>query len=82
MKTVTMFAGQHCVPCKIMKPVIEEACAEAGVLLEVEYINASSPAVERYGIRAVPTFFVVSDGNVVKFSGVKTKEEVLEFING
>ncbi len=74
----------QCLPCKMMKPVLEELKQRYAGVIEIEYINiAENPEVmEKLGlpVRAVPfQIFYDASGKVVKrHYGYMSKAEILQ----
>jgi thioredoxin 1 len=74
------FWGEGCPPCKQMHPIVEELAQT----YDVERLNVeeASTMVTEYGIRAVPTFLFLKDGEEVdRVVGAVSKnklEEILE----
>jgi len=66
-KVIVDFYTDICVPCKIMKPVLEKVFADPkfkGVTLV--FFDASNPdEVAPFGVRAVPTIIVFNSGSEV-----------------
>jgi len=79
--------AEWCGPCRMVAPVLEEIATEYAGKIEVVKLNIDeNPAVsQRYGIMAIPTMSVFSNGEVVKqIVGAKPKSallrELAEFI--
>ena len=79
--------AEWCGPCRMVAPVLEEIATEYAGKIDVVKLNIDqNPAVaQRYGIMAIPTMNVFSDGQVVKqIVGAKPKSallrELAEFI--
>ena len=81
MKSILRFTASWCQPCKVMAKTLEEV--NTGVIVEVVDIDVHSDLAVEYGIRSVPTL-VMKDGNqeVKRMTGVKSKKELTEWING
>ena len=83
-KTVLIdFSTQWCVPCKKMRPVIEEIQRENSKV-KVLFIDADAnkELVKRYQIQGVPVFIVFKNGaEVFRNVGVITKNDLLKEIH-
>ena len=83
-KTVLIdFSTQWCVPCKKMRPVIEEIQRENSKV-KVLFIDADAnkELVKRYKIKGVPVFIVFKNGaEVFRNVGVITKNDLLKEIH-
>jgi thioredoxin 1 len=84
MKTVFYFTADWCNPCKKVKPVVEELNREnLGTMFYIIDADIEAELVKRFEIRSVPTFILMEDGiEINRITGAKTREELLEFING
>jgi thioredoxin 1 len=72
--------AEWCGPCRMVAPVLEEIATEYADKIDVVKLNIDeNPAVpRRYGIMAIPTMNVFSDGQVVKqIVGAKPKSALL-----
>jgi thioredoxin 1 len=72
--------AEWCGPCRMVAPVLEEIATEHADKIDVVKLNIDeNPAVaQRYGIMAIPTMNVFSDGQVVKqIVGAKPKSAIL-----
>ena len=84
---IVHYWAEWCGPCRMEVPVLEEIAAEHADKIDVVKLNIDeNPAVpQRYGIEAIPTMDVFSNGQVVKrIVGAKPKStllrELAEFI--
>jgi thioredoxin 1 len=80
--TVAEFGAATCIPCKRMKPVLEELIAEHGDKLNLSFVDVRnrSDLARKYKIELIPTqVFFDSGGQEVKPShvGFWPKEDVL-----
>ncbi len=77
------FSTQWCVPCKKMRPVIEEIKRETpNVKILFIDADANKELVKRYKIKGVPVFIVFKNGvEVFRNVGVITKNDLLKEIH-
>ena len=74
------FSTEWCVPCKKMKPVIQEIEKENSSI-KVIYIDVDlhQNLIDKYKIKGVPVFMVFRNGiEVFKHVGVISKEKLLK----
>ena len=79
--TVAEFGAATCIPCKAMKPVLEEIVAEYGDKLNLSFIDVrnNSNLTTKYKISLIPTqiFFDSGGQEVTRHVGFWPKEDVL-----
>jgi thioredoxin 1 len=79
--TVAEFGAATCVPCKAMKPVLEEIVAEYGDKLNLSFIDVrhNTTLPTKYKISLIPTqvFFDSGGQEVTRHVGYWPKEDVL-----
>jgi len=79
--TVAEFGAATCIPCKAMKPVLEEIVAEYGDKLNLSFIDVrnNTNLTAKYKISLIPTqvFFDSGGQEVTRHVGFWLKEDVL-----
>jgi len=79
--TVGEFGATTCIPCKKMKPIMEEIAAEYADRLNMSFVDVSKARdmAERYAITLIPTqiFFDSSGQEVARHIGYWPKEDVV-----
>lgn len=73
--------AEKCIPCKLMKPIIEELQKDYKGKLEVVYIDVreDKSAAEEYGVQSIPVqVFIDENGKeFFRHTGFFSKEEIL-----
>jgi thioredoxin 1 len=84
MKSVFYFTADWCNPCKKVKPIVEELNREnLGTMSYIIDADIEAELAKKFELRSVPTFILMQDGvEINRITGAKTREELLEFING
>ena len=79
--TVAEFGAATCIPCKRMKPVLEELIAEHGDKLNLSFVDVRnrSDLARKYRIELIPTqvFFDSGGQEVSRHVGFWPKEDIL-----
>lgn len=78
------FWADWCGPCRMVSPIIDEI-AEETTDKKVCKINVDEQPelAQAFGVMSIPTLVVMKDGEVVGQSvGVKSKEAILQMLNG
>jgi len=82
VKHVLYFTAEWCNPCARTKPFAEELIKDG---YSIKFIDADTEAelVKSFEIKSIPTFILIEDAIEIKrMNGAKTKEQLLEFIDG
>jgi thioredoxin 1 len=73
--------ADQCIPCKMMKPVLDELTREYAGQLEVVFIDVWKNRAEgpRYGIRVIPTqiFYDAAGRERFRHEGFMAKKDIL-----
>jgi thioredoxin 1 len=79
--TVGEFGATTCIPCKRMKPIMEEIAAEYGDILNMSFVDVSKTRgmTDRYAITLIPTqiFFDSSGQEITRHIGFWPKDELV-----
>ena len=79
-RLVDLGAGQ-CIPCKMMKPVLDELTKEYTGQLDVVFIDVweKKEEGEKYGIRMIPTqiFYGANGRELARHEGFFAKKDIL-----
>ncbi len=75
------FWSEHCGPCKMLSPVLDEVAEEIGGKAKVTKVDvmANRDLAVKFGIRAVPTLIFMKDGEVKETkTGIMLKDAIVE----
>jgi len=79
-RLVDLGAGK-CIPCKAMKPILEDLAANYGSTFETVFIDVweNPDAGKAYGINLIPTqiFFDAQGSELFRHEGFYSKEDIL-----
>ena len=77
-----LFTSPSCGPCKVMKPLIVEAAAEAGVSLEIVESDNTELFVY-WQVTSVPTLLLVAPigYEIKRLVGTKPNKDIKDFFN-
>jgi thioredoxin 1 len=79
-KILVDFYAEWCGPCKMIGQIFESMEDE----IEVLKVNTDEfpDLAQKFGVMSIPTVILFKNGSEVdKFIGLRSKEEILEFIN-
>ena len=77
-KVVVDFFAEWCGPCKIMGEILENIDAD---IIKVN-TDLFPDIAQKFGIMSIPTLILFKDGSSsAKMIGLKSREEILDFIN-
>jgi thioredoxin 1 len=75
------FWSEHCGPCKMLSPVLDEVAEQVGATAKVTKVDvmAYRDLAMRFGIRAVPTLIFMKDGEVKETkTGIMMKDAIVQ----
>jgi thioredoxin 1 len=83
VKHVLYFTAEWCNPCKKVRPIVDEINREGSdVRFIVVDADSEIELAKNFGVKSVPTFILIKDGEEVsRLTGAKTKEQLKEFMN-
>lgn len=76
------FYADWCGPCKMLAPILEDVSDELPNLKIVKInVDSAQALSQQYGVMSIPTVYLFDGGmNVGRFVGVKSKEEIIDFV--
>jgi thioredoxin-like negative regulator of GroEL len=81
MRRLYYYSAPWCVPCQSFGPVMDQV----GAVVPVVKVNVDYEAdlAQRANVRSVPTVILVeNDQEVRRFTGARSYQDVMQFING
>ena len=75
------FWSEHCGPCQMLSPVLDEVAAELGGKAKIAKVDviAEQKLAMKFRVRAVPTLVFLKDGSEVdRKTGMMAKENIIE----
>lgn len=76
---IYFFSAPWCPQCKMMKPTIEELIKEGH---DIKILNAEKEIelADKYCVMSLPTMVKDTESGITTIHGMKTKEQILDFI--
>ena len=81
MKKIFYFTAPWCQPCQVLGPIMDKVASQ----MPVEKINIDyeMDRARSANVGSVPTVILVENGQEVRrFTGARSYEQVMQFING
>ena len=81
MKKIFYFTAPWCQPCQVLGPTMDKVASQ----MPVEKINIDyeMDRARSANVGSVPTVILVENGQEVRrFTGIRSYEQVMQFING
>ena len=81
MKQLYYYSTPWCVPCQTLGPVMDQISSVISVVkINVDY---EAESAQRANVRSVPTVILVeNEQEVRRFTGARSYQDVMNFING
>ena len=82
MKQFLYISAAWCGPCRMLGPTMNQLQQEGYSVRKVD-ADTESNIVQQYGVRNIPTVILVKNGQEVRrFTGVRSFNDIMDFING
>ena len=82
MKHVLYFTADWCVPCKKVKPIVEEINKDSLIKFKIINVDHEKELAKSLELKSVPTFILFEEEKeIARITGAKTKQQLLDFIN-
>jgi len=81
MKQLYYYSAPWCVPCQTLGPIMDQLSSIISVVkINVDY---EANAAQQANVRSVPTVILVeNEQEVRRFTGARSYQDVMNFING
>lgn len=84
MINIVKISQTHCMPCKMLTPILEKLQAEFTGRIQVTNVNADKGIPELYqnmNIMSTPTVLFLKDSVLLnRFSGIKSYDEIKKIV--
>jgi len=81
MKQIMYFSAPWCVPCQTLGPIMDQVSQQ--MFVEKINVDYEIDRARSANVSSVPTVILVENGQEVRrFVGIKSYEQVMQFING
>ena len=81
MKKIFYFTAPWCEPCQVLGPIMDKVNKQ--VRVEKVNIDYEMDRARGANVGSVPTVILVENGQEVRrFTGMRSQEQVMQFING
>ena len=80
MKQLFYFSAEWCVPCQTLGPIMDQISTQ--ITVQKFNIDYEADLITKYGVRNIPTVVLVeNEQEVRRFTGVRTYNDIIRFIN-
>jgi thioredoxin 1 len=81
MKKIFYFTAPWCEPCQVLGPIMDRVAGQISV--EKVNIDYEMDRARTANVGSVPTVILVENGQEVRrFTGMRSQEQIMQFING
>jgi thioredoxin 1 len=81
MKKIFYFTAPWCEPCQVLGPIMDRVAGQISV--EKVNIDYEMERARSANVGSVPTVILVENGQEVRrFTGMRSQEQIMQFING
>ena len=81
MRQIFYFTAPWCQPCQVLGPIMDQVAGQIPV--EKVNIDYEMDRARTVNVSSVPTVILVENGQEVRrFTGARSYEQVMQFING
>ena len=79
--TIVKYYADWCGPCRAMHPTLEKFKESSNVPLIKVDVDKESEIAKKYGIRGIPCFIVIEDGEIKsKKIGLQNLDQLIELV--
>ena len=76
MKHVLYFTADWCVPCKKVKPIVEEINKDSLIKFKIINVDHEKELAKSLELKSVPTFILFEEEKeIARITGAKTKQQ-------
>ena len=80
MKQLFYFSAEWCVQCQTLGPIMDQISTQIPV--QKFNIDYEADLITKYGVRNIPTVVLVENQQEVRrFTGIRTYNDIIRFIN-
>jgi len=81
MKQIFYYSAPWCVPCQTLGPIMDQVSQQ--IFVEKINVDYETDRARSANVSSVPTVILAENGQEIRrFTGVRSYEQVMQFING
>lgn len=83
MKELLHFTAEWCMPCKRLKPMLDELLPNyPDIVYNSINVDSNIDITNDYSVQSIPTMIILVDGAIhSRHRGIVTKEELIKFLS-